>query len=133
MKTRLIPAVAALLVGGALALPSQAATAVPTATYIVTLTDTGVVPSAVAALTQPLGGKVGFVYTHALHGFSVTLPDRGRRRAAHPARRGRRAARPAGGRDDDTGQPAVVRARPHRPARAAAVQLVLLQRRPARG
>lgn len=74
MKTRVIPALAALAVGGALALPTQAAPVAPTATYLVTLADRGALPSAVAALTKPLGGKVGFVYTHALQGFSVTLP-----------------------------------------------------------
>jgi subtilisin family serine protease len=82
LKTRVIPAAAVLAVGGALALPAQAAPVVPKATYIVTLADRGVVPSAVAALTEPLGGRVGFVYTHALQGFSVTLPT-----AALPALR----------------------------------------------
>ena len=74
MRTRVIPAVAALALGGALALPAHSSPVAPTATYIVTLAPTGVVPAAVAALTKPLGGKVGFVYTHALQGFSVTLP-----------------------------------------------------------
>jgi subtilisin family serine protease len=40
----------------------------------VTLAPSVVSPQLVANLTKPLGGKVGFVYTHALKGFSVTLP-----------------------------------------------------------
>jgi subtilisin family serine protease len=71
---RLVPAGLALAVGAALALPAQSAPVVPTATYIVTLAPGAAAPSVVARLTQPLGGKVGFVYSHALQGFSVTLP-----------------------------------------------------------
>jgi subtilisin family serine protease len=83
IKTRVLCAAAAVAVGGALALPAQAAPVAGTkATYIVTLHGAGVAPSAVAALTKPLGGRVGFVYTHALQGFSVTLPE-----AAVPALR----------------------------------------------
>jgi subtilisin family serine protease len=74
-RTRLLPAAAALAVGTALALPSQAATPalLPTDTYIVTLAPSAV-SSTVAALVRPLGGRVGFTYSHALNGFSVTLP-----------------------------------------------------------
>jgi subtilisin family serine protease len=82
-RTRIIPAVAAIAVGGALAMPAQSAGATaPTASYIVMLAQGGPAPAAVAALTAPLGGKVGFVYTHALQGFSVSLPT-----AAVPALR----------------------------------------------
>jgi subtilisin family serine protease len=85
VRTRVFPAVAALAVGAALSLPSQAASAGPTATYIVTLApsaSSGVSARSAAALTSPLGGKIGFVYSHALHGFTVTLPT-----AAAPALR----------------------------------------------
>jgi subtilisin family serine protease len=63
--------------------PSQAAAPalVPTATYVVTLTPSSAAHT-VAGLTRALGGRVGFVYTHALNGFSVTLPT-----AALPALR----------------------------------------------
>ena len=81
VRSRALPVLAAVAVGAALALPSQAATPVPTATYVVTLVPTAS-PQAVASLTRPLGGRVGFVYTHALQGFSVTLPT-----AALPALR----------------------------------------------
>jgi subtilisin family serine protease len=75
VPSRALPVLAAVAVGAALALPSQAATptVVPTATYIVTLAPSAV-SSTVAGLTRPLGGRVGFVYSHALSGFSVTLP-----------------------------------------------------------
>ncbi len=76
---RLLSAVAVLATGAALALPARAATPGPLlATYVVTLAPS-VTPAAVASLTPALGGRVGFVYTHALRGFSVTLP-----RAAAP-------------------------------------------------
>lgn len=75
-RRRLVPALLAgtALAGTALALPSQAATPAPAlSSYIVTLSPS-VAPAAVAALTRPLGGHVGFIYTHALNGFSVRLP-----------------------------------------------------------
>jgi subtilisin family serine protease len=60
---------AAALVGGALlALPAHATA--PTSSYVVTTTA----GSQAQALVTALGGRVGFVYSHALHGFSVTLP-----------------------------------------------------------
>jgi subtilisin family serine protease len=59
---------AALAAGAVLALPAHATA--PTATYIVT-TSAG---SNAQALVTALGGRVGFVDTHALHGLSVTLP-----------------------------------------------------------
>jgi subtilisin family serine protease len=64
-----------LAVGAALAVPAQAAAPALSATYIVTLAPSAASPQLVANLTKPLGGKVGFVYTHALKGFSVTLPS----------------------------------------------------------
>lgn len=73
LSARLVPAVALAALGGALVAPSQAAP-VPRASYVVTLAPSVVSPQAVAALTRPLGGTVGHVYTHALKGFSVTLP-----------------------------------------------------------
>ena len=78
-RTRLLPLAATVAVGAALTLPAGAASPVPTATYVVTLAP-GSAAGAVAQLTRPLGGRVGFVYTHALSGFSVTLPT-----AAAPA------------------------------------------------
>ncbi|MEO6204054.1 MAG: S8 family serine peptidase [Mycobacteriales bacterium] len=67
-------AVAVLATGAAVALPAQAAPPAPLlATYVVTVAPSSA-PSAVAPLTAALGGRVGFVYAHALHGFSVTLP-----------------------------------------------------------
>lgn len=72
---RTVPAVTALAVGAALSLPAGAATPAPVLrTYIVTLAPTSN-PAAVAGLTRPLGGRVGFVYSSALRGFSVTLPS----------------------------------------------------------
>jgi subtilisin family serine protease len=64
--------------------PASASAAAPAAraSLIVTLTDGSAAPSAVAALAERLGGEVGFVYTDALRGFSVTLPT-----AAVPALR----------------------------------------------
>jgi subtilisin family serine protease len=59
---------AALAVGVGLAVPAQATA--PTASYIVTTTA----GSPAQALVTALGGKVGFTYSHALQGFSVTLP-----------------------------------------------------------
>ncbi|MDP9181157.1 MAG: S8 family serine peptidase, partial [Actinomycetota bacterium] len=67
-RPRALIGAAALAAGIGLTLPAQATT--PTATYVVT---TGVGSNAQALVTA-LGGKVGFVYNHALHGFSVTLP-----------------------------------------------------------
>ena len=68
----LIPAVAAVALAGALAVPSQAATPA-TSSYLVQVAP-GSLGSAVAGLTKPLGGTVGFVYSHAFRGFSVSLP-----------------------------------------------------------
>jgi len=74
-----------LTLGAALAVPAVATgpstSAAPTATYIVTLTPSASTAT-VIGLAQPLGGRVGFVYRHALHGFSLTLPS-----AAAPALR----------------------------------------------
>lgn len=83
-RLRVFPvAAAAAVVGAALVLPAQAAVVpVATSSYIVTLTPAAASPQAVSALTQALGGRIGFVYQHALKGFSVTLPT-----AALPALR----------------------------------------------
>ncbi len=69
---RLIPVVAATALTTALIAPSQAAAPL-TSTYVVQVAPNAT-GSAVAALTGPLGGRVGFVYSHAFRGFSVTLP-----------------------------------------------------------
>lgn len=65
---------AALLAGLAGALPAEAAAPV-TRSYIVTLAPESAGPSTVASGTTALGGRVGFVYDSALHGFSVRLPQ----------------------------------------------------------
>jgi subtilisin family serine protease len=67
-RPRALVGLAALAAGVGLAVPAGATT--PTATYVVTTTA----GSNAQALVSALGGKVGFVYSHALHGFSVTLP-----------------------------------------------------------
>jgi subtilisin family serine protease len=67
-RPRALVGAVALAAGVGLALPAQATT--PTATYVVTTTA----GSNAQALVTALGGRVGFVYSHALHGFSVTLP-----------------------------------------------------------
>jgi subtilisin family serine protease len=67
-RSRALVGAAALAVGVGLAVPADATT--PTATYIVTTTA----GSPAQALVTALGGRVGFVYTHALNGFSVTMP-----------------------------------------------------------
>ena len=72
---RILPLTAVAAVGVALVLPAQAApTSTARTTYIVTLAPGALSPQAVASLTKPLGGQVGFVYQHALKGFSVSLP-----------------------------------------------------------
>jgi subtilisin family serine protease len=68
VRPRALVGAAALAAGVVLAVPADATT--PTASYVVT-TAPG---SSAQALVGALGGKVGFVYQHALHGFSVTLP-----------------------------------------------------------
>ncbi|HUR15223.1 MAG TPA: S8 family serine peptidase [Mycobacteriales bacterium] len=68
LRPRALLGAAALAVGVGLAVPADAQ--VPTASYVVTT-----VPGSNAqALVKALGGRVGFVYSHALNGFSVTLP-----------------------------------------------------------
>ncbi|MCW2742018.1 MAG: putative secreted serine protease [Blastococcus sp.] len=71
-------AIAALTLTGVGATAGTAAAAPPAGSplgsYIVTLAQ-GNVPSQVAALASArLGGQVGYVYTEALDGFSVTVP-----------------------------------------------------------
>ena len=67
-RTRALVAVAALAAGVGFAVPAQATA--PTASYVVT-TAAG---SPARTLVAALGGKVGFTYSTALHGFSVSLP-----------------------------------------------------------
>lgn len=71
VRPRALLAAGALVAAGLLAVPAQATPT--TASYVVTL-GRGVPAQPVLALTQALGGRVGFVYTSALNGFSVTLP-----------------------------------------------------------
>jgi subtilisin family serine protease len=68
VRPRALVGAAALAAGAVLAVPAHATT--PRASYVVT-TAPG---SNAQALVAALGGKVGFTYTTALHGFSVTLP-----------------------------------------------------------
>lgn len=71
VRVRAVLGAGALALGVALVAPADAA--VPTSTYVVTLAP-GAASAPVLALTRALGGQVGFVYSHALNGFSVTLP-----------------------------------------------------------
>jgi subtilisin family serine protease len=68
VRPRALVGAAALAAGALLAVPADATTT--RASYIVT-TAPG---SPAQSLVTALGGKVGFVYTDALHGFSVNLP-----------------------------------------------------------
>jgi subtilisin family serine protease len=71
VRPRALLAAAALAGAALLAVPAQATPV--TSSYIVTLApNTAAQP--VIALTRALGGTIGFQYSHALHGFSVTLP-----------------------------------------------------------
>ena len=72
LTLRLIPVLATAAVATALTAPSQAGTPA-TSSYVVQVAPSAA-GSAVAALTRPLGGRVGFTYSTAFHGFSVTLP-----------------------------------------------------------
>jgi subtilisin family serine protease len=71
VRSRALLAAAALSVGVVLVAPADAAA--PRAGYVVTLAP-GAATAPVLSLTRALGGEVGFVYRHALQGFSVTLP-----------------------------------------------------------
>lgn len=67
--------VALALLGAIVSAGSAAAQAGPTATYIVVLKPSVAdVPAAAAGLARAHGGAVGFVYEHALRGFSVRVP-----------------------------------------------------------
>lgn len=74
MRAQIRPLAAAVAVaaGAALTLPAQASPAL-TRTYVVTLAPSAS-PGGVASLARALGGRIGFVYTDALRGFSVRLP-----------------------------------------------------------
>ena len=67
-RPRVLVGAVALAAGVGLAVPAQATA--PTASFVVITTPGSNARSLVAAL----GGKVGFTYSHALNGFSVTLP-----------------------------------------------------------
>jgi subtilisin family serine protease len=80
LRTRALCALVLPTVAVATALsstPALAMTDAPEAsTYLVTLAPgTGAVGSAVGALTARYGGQVRFTYTHAIRGFSLTLPS----------------------------------------------------------
>jgi subtilisin family serine protease len=83
LRTRALAAVALPLVAGATALvpalatPAAAQTDAPhSSSYLVTLAPgTGAVAPLVDRLTSRYGGTVRFTWTHALRGFSVSLPD----------------------------------------------------------
>ncbi|MCU1587061.1 MAG: family peptidase [Frankiales bacterium] len=74
VRFRAVAAAAALSAGVALALPAQASSPriAPVSSYIVTLSPGSSAP-AVARLAGRLG-KVGFVYSNALNGFSIRIP-----------------------------------------------------------
>ena len=80
MRLRSLALSATAALGVAAAVPAGASV-VPTSSWIVTLAPTST-PAQVLATAQAVTGRVGFTYTHALKGFSVTLPD-----AAVPALR----------------------------------------------
>jgi len=71
VRTRAALVAAALAVGTGLVTTTDAAA--PRAGYIVTVRDSASVER-VQGLAKALGGSVGFTYSHALRGFSVTLP-----------------------------------------------------------
>lgn len=74
-------ATAAPGLGGAAAAPS------PLATYIVVLEPGASSPQAEAArLAREYGGRVGYVYEHALRGFSITLTGQGAEALARSSR-----------------------------------------------
>src|SRR3954449_10591983 len=77
-KTRAAGAIAALAVTAIGATTGIAAAAPPAGSavgsYIVTL-DWGSVPAPVAAQAARLGGRIDYVYTAALKGFTVRLPE----------------------------------------------------------
>lgn len=79
MRTRALCALAVPAVVGSLALtpPALAQTDMgDRGSYLVTLAPgTGAVASLVDTLVDRYGGTVGFTYSHALRGFSVTLPS----------------------------------------------------------
>jgi subtilisin family serine protease len=74
MKVRAVAVAAALTAGTGLALPAQAATprVTPMTSYVVTLANGASAP--VVATAAKRLGTVRFVYTHALNGFSISLP-----------------------------------------------------------
>ncbi len=76
MRNRTLALLTAALVGPmAAALPAAPASAAETSSYVVQLAPgTGAVSTVVDALVQRYGGSVGFTYTTALRGFSVSMP-----------------------------------------------------------
>jgi len=68
-------AAATALLGAIVAVGSAAAQPAPAGTYIVVLKPSVAdVPAAASNIARAHGGNVGFVYEHALRGFSVRLP-----------------------------------------------------------
>jgi subtilisin family serine protease len=76
VRNRTLALLTAALVGPMAAmLPAGAASATDTSSYVVRLAPgTGAVAAVVDTLVQRYGGTVGFTYTTALRGFSVSLP-----------------------------------------------------------
>ena len=74
--TGFVRAVAALtLLGAIVSVGSAAAQPGPTGTYVVVLkSSVSDVRGAAAGIAHAHGGSVGFVYEHALRGFSITVP-----------------------------------------------------------
>ena len=76
MRTRTLALLTAAVVGPiAAAMPAAPASAAETSAYVVRLAPgTGPVAAVVDTLVERYGGAVGFTYTTALRGFSVSLP-----------------------------------------------------------
>jgi subtilisin len=75
MRTFVRFAAATALLGAIVAVGSAAAQPAPAGTYIVVLRPSVAdVPAAASNIARAHGGTVGFVYEHALRGFSVRLP-----------------------------------------------------------
>ncbi|HUR13256.1 MAG TPA: S8 family serine peptidase [Mycobacteriales bacterium] len=88
MRTRALSALALPLVAAATALTSTPALAqtesAPPSSYLVTLAPgTGAVAPVVTTLLSRYGGSLRFTYSHALRGFSATLPSAAAERLAH--------------------------------------------------
>jgi subtilisin family serine protease len=72
---RMINSIFCVLMTLAMAIPVAKAAPPARGGYIVVLNDRAGSPGAVAEeIVQQVGGRVGFIYEHALKGFSITLP-----------------------------------------------------------